>query len=109
MSTSASPSSFAPLGNNGPQDTTAEWEKLFQAPVEEDDPIWKVYIAEAAAFDNRMIDQWNKVIDVVLVYVSVDHFAQWHWQLTLAPYHIGCVVPFRLSGLRRRNVRTITT
>jgi len=58
------------LGNVHPGDTTSEWRKLFQAPVEEDDPIWKDYIAAAAAFDNRMIDQWNKIIDGVLVYVS---------------------------------------
>ena len=68
MSTSASQFSSASLGNNGPRDTT--WQKLFQAPVEEDDPIWKEYIAAAAAFDNRMIDEWNKIIDGVLVYVS---------------------------------------
>lgn len=75
MSTSASPSSSVFLGKNEPRDTTAEWEKLFQATVEEDDPIWKEYLAAAAKFDERMIDQWNQVIDGVLVYVSVDHFA----------------------------------
>jgi len=109
MSTSASASHFASLGNNGPQETTAAWEKLFHAPVEEGDPIWKDYITEAAAFDTRMIDQWNKVIDGVLVYVSVDHFTRRHWQLILAPYNIGCVVPFSLSGLRRRDGTTIQT
>ena len=78
MSTLASPPSSAPLGKNGLQDT-AEWEKLFQAPVEEDDRIWKDYLAAAFVFDTRMIDQWNKVIDGVLVYVSVDNFARWYW------------------------------
>jgi hypothetical protein len=76
MSTSASPSSSIFLGEIGPRDTTArEWEKLFKTPVEEDDLIWKEYLEAAAKFDERMIDQWNQVIDGVLVYVSVDHFA----------------------------------
>jgi hypothetical protein len=76
MSSSASYSSSVSPGRIWPQDTTPQWQKLFQAPVEEDDPIWKDYIAAAAAFDNRMIAEWNKVIDGVLVYVSVDHFAR---------------------------------
>ena len=74
MSTSASPSSSVFLGKNGPQETPAEWKKHFHGPVKEDDPIWKEYLAVAAKFDERMIDQWNQVIDGVLVYVSVDNF-----------------------------------
>jgi len=85
MSTSASLSSSASLGKNGPQGATADWQELFRDPVEEDDLIWKEYLTEAAKFDDRMIDQWNQVIDGVLVYVSVDHFTRWHWQLILSP------------------------
>jgi len=75
----STPASHLPLNSpslNASQDPTREWHKLFQAPVEEDDPIWKEYIKEAAAFDNRMIDEWNRVIDVVLVYVSVENLTQ---------------------------------
>ena len=44
--------------------------------VEEDDPLWKDYIKEATVFDNRMIDEWNKIIDTVLVYVSMGYFLE---------------------------------
>jgi len=74
MSTSPSLSSFPALGNNGPRDTTPEWTSLFDDPVKEDDEIWKEYIEAAAKFDERMIDQWNNVIDGILVYVSVGSF-----------------------------------
>ncbi|KIM38902.1 hypothetical protein M413DRAFT_29830 [Hebeloma cylindrosporum] len=67
MSTFTLPSSSASQGPDGPR----EWETLFHSPVEEDDPIWKDYIKAANAFDNRMIEEWNKVINVVLVYVAL--------------------------------------
>ena len=79
MSISASHPYSPLLGNHGlqdTQDTKREWQTLFQAPVGEDDQIWKDYLEKAAAIDIRMIDDWNKVIDVVLVYVSVDPFTR---------------------------------
>jgi len=109
MSTSASLSSCTTLGNNGPTDTTPEWTSLFDDPVKEDDEIWKEYNEEAAKFDTRMIGQWNNVIDGVLVYVSVDHFARRHWQLILSPCNIGRVVPFCLSSPGRRDGIAIQT
>jgi len=111
MSASTSLSSSPSLGNNGPQDTIAErqWEEQFHDPVKEDDNIWKEYNEEAAKFDERMIDQWNKVIDGILVYVSVDHFTRWRWQLILSPYNIGRLVPFCLSSPGRRDGIAIQT
>jgi hypothetical protein len=38
--------------------------------IEEDDPVWKQYEDTARAFDTRMIDEWNKCLDVNLVFVS---------------------------------------
>ena len=78
MSTSSSHSYSPLLDNYGPRGTKREWQKLFQAPVKKDDQIWKDYIEKAGAFDKRMIEEWNGVIDVVLVYVSVDPFTRQH-------------------------------
>jgi len=52
------------------------WSELFKQSVEKNDPLWKDYIKEAAVFDNRMIDEWNKIIDTVLVYVSLGYFLE---------------------------------
>ena len=76
MPTSSSHSYSPLLGKNGPPDTKREWQKLFQDPVRKDDQIWKDYIEKAGAFDKRMIEEWNGVIDVVLVYVSVGPFTR---------------------------------
>ena len=38
--------------------------------VEKDDPIWNEYLEKAAVFDVRMVDEWNKIVDVHLVYVG---------------------------------------
>lgn len=44
---------------------------LLKYKVEKDDPIWKQYVDKAASFDERMVDQWNKIVDVLLVYVGI--------------------------------------
>ena len=38
--------------------------------VEKDDPLWKEYLDKAAVFDTRMVDELNKIVDVLLVCVS---------------------------------------
>ena len=38
--------------------------------VKKDDPLWKLYLDKAAVFDARMVDEWNKIVDVLLVYVG---------------------------------------
>ena len=49
--------------------TTPSQEIWNEGQCEKDDPFWKEYLDEAAAFDVRMVDEWNKTIDV-LVYVG---------------------------------------
>ena len=46
------------------------WNKILNDNVEKDDPLWKEYLDKAAVFDVRMIDEWNKIVDVLLVYVG---------------------------------------
>lgn len=53
-----------------PAPTTSDvWNDVMQYKVEKDDPLWKEYVEKAAMFDERMIDEWNKIVDVILVYV----------------------------------------
>ena len=46
-------------------------DNIFKYKVEKDDPLWKQYVEKAALFDKRMVDQWNKIVDVLLVYVGI--------------------------------------
>ena len=38
--------------------------------VEKDDPLWNEYLDKAAVFDERMVDEWNKIVDVLLFFVG---------------------------------------
>ena len=38
--------------------------------IEKDDNIWKDYVDAARKYDERMVDEWNKFLDVILVFVS---------------------------------------
>ena len=46
------------------------WNDLLKGNVEKDDPLWKEYLDKAAVFDARMMDELNKIVDVLLVYVG---------------------------------------
>ena len=46
------------------------WNNVLKGNVEKDDPFWKEYLDKAAVFDVRMVDEWNKTVDVLLVYVG---------------------------------------
>ena len=46
------------------------WNNTLKDNVEKDDPIWNEYLEKAAVFDVRMVDEWNKIVDVHLVYVG---------------------------------------
>jgi hypothetical protein len=38
--------------------------------VEDDDDVWKKYEKAARDLDKTMVDEWNKFLDVILVFVS---------------------------------------
>ena len=46
------------------------WNNILKGNVEKDDPFWKEYLDKAAVFDVRMVDECNKIVDVLLVYVG---------------------------------------
>ena len=46
------------------------WDDILKGNVKKDDPLWKLYLDKAAVFDARMVDEWNKIVDVLLVYVG---------------------------------------
>ena len=46
------------------------WNDILKGNVEKDDPFWKEYLDKAAVFDARMVDGWNKTVDVLLLYVG---------------------------------------
>jgi hypothetical protein len=35
------------------------------------DPLWEEYVKKATSFDERIIEDWNKIVDVTLVFVNV--------------------------------------
>ena len=43
---------------------------ILKGNVEKDDPLWKEYLDKAAVFDERMVDELNKIVDVLLVFVG---------------------------------------
>ena len=67
MPRSTSPSA-RPLLANSTHPTF--WENAFDDGIKEDDPIWKEYVEAATASDTRMVENWNKILDVILVFVS---------------------------------------
>ena len=50
--------------------TTEMWDNILKDNVEKDDPVWKEYVEKASVFDERMVDEWNKTVDVLLVFVG---------------------------------------
>jgi hypothetical protein len=50
------------------------WHHNFNDKINEDDPIWKEYVKVAIASDMRMVDDWNKILDAILVFVSTRAF-----------------------------------
>lgn len=71
-------------------------DNIFKYKVEKDDPLWKQYVEKAALFDERMVDQWNKIVDVLLVYVGI--FCSILYDILsscLSLNGIGCAIHFR--------------
>ena len=71
------------------------WNDLFKNKVEKDDPLWKEYVEKAAAFDTRMVDEWNKIVDVILVYVGIFFlfFGPTIFCLSLDEHRLHCSSP----------------
>ena len=62
--------------------TPSEIDKILKGKVENGDSLWKEYLDKADAFDKRMVDELNKIVDVLLVYVGYFYFHK-----ILAAYH----------------------
>jgi len=39
--------------------------------TQEYDPFWKEYLEKATSFDAKIIEDWNKIVDVTLVFVGI--------------------------------------
>ena len=46
------------------------WTDILKGDVRKDDPLWEEYLDKAAKFDKNMLDELNKIVDVLLVYVG---------------------------------------
>ena len=71
------------------------WEDtdIFKDQIEVDDPLWKEYVDKAGSFDERMVDEWNKIVDVILVYVGIPcSLLCW---LLIIELSVGCANHFR--------------
>ena len=70
--TGRTPSVTSILSVPFPMSTTPTeiWNNILKGNVEKDDPLWKEYLDKAAVFDTRMVDELNKIVDVLLVCVS---------------------------------------
>ena len=82
------------------------WNDIFKNKVEKDDPLWKEYVEKAGPFDERMIDEWNRVIDVILIYAGIPYYSPHH--LLIVQLSIGCVINLCADFLRYQNLYTAT-
>ena len=67
-------SSFTPNDNVPPLPTSLNMStdtRAYREPVSKDDELWKIYVDKAAEFDERIIEDWNKIVDVTLVFVGI--------------------------------------
>lgn len=44
---------------------------MFRAQFDDEDPLWSDYLSMAEKFDTRFVDDLNKIVDVILVYVGI--------------------------------------
>ena len=59
---------------------------IIEGNVKKDDSFWREYLEGAAVFDARMVDEWNKTVDALLVYVGY---------FLLISRYIGCLSSYR--------------
>ena len=60
----------APFSMSRDSTSSEIWNNILNGNVEKDDPLWKEYLDKAAVFDERMVDELNKIVDVLLVFVG---------------------------------------
>jgi hypothetical protein len=105
------PSSLAPQISmalrNDEKFMSSECDDIFKDQIEKDDPLWKIYIDETNLFDKGMIDEWNKIIDVILVFVSDLYLTQRYY--IFIERTIGCTIHFRPHCLRHQYLYAIPT
>ena len=83
------------------------WNDIFKNKVEKDDPLWQEYAEKAATFDERIIDGWNKIVDVILLTVGIPCYSSQYY-LFMIGLNIGCANHFRPDFLRYSNLFTTT-
>jgi len=85
---------------NDEKSTPSESDDIFKDQIEKDDPLWKIYIDETTLFDKGMIEEWNKIINVILVFVS--DRVQRKRRYAFIKLTIGCTIHFRPHCLRHQ-------
>ena len=54
-----------------PQSKPKRYSKIFMDPVKDDDFLWNDYLKKAKQFDKSLVEDLNKIVDVILVYVGI--------------------------------------
>jgi hypothetical protein len=54
------------------QSSPKRWSQIFMAArVENEEKLWSDYLMKADEFDKRLVEDWNKIVDVILIYVGI--------------------------------------
>jgi hypothetical protein len=84
------------------------WNNILKDNVGKDDPLWNEYLDKSGAFDVRMVDEWNKIVDVLLVYVG--YFKSLlSSRVLILELIIGCAFHFRPNLFHHSNLYPIQT
>jgi hypothetical protein len=54
-----------------PLSRSKRWSERFRTQVHDDDMLWSEYLHTAKAFDIRLVEDLNRIVDVILVYVGI--------------------------------------
>jgi len=64
-------SSFIPLLPLSRSNTLVQVPQSKFDTIEEHDPVWERYVDAARGYDTMMVDEWNKCLDVILVFIGL--------------------------------------
>ena len=70
MEFSVPPQSPMPLLEIPPY-RSKRWSEMFKTPFDDEDLLWSDYLDQADKFDKRLVEDLNKIVDVILVYVGI--------------------------------------